>query len=128
MQIPPVALKRKQHRLLLCETARKNTLLAQLIETHRDKRIAVVLSGGTVDTVLSGDVVVLTDDALPVVDEASFDLVISYDLPSEPQRYLERLALCEELALTLLGETDRAHLLAIETLLGRAISQESLTI
>ena len=40
MPIPPVALKRRNHRLLLCEQTRKPALLAHLIETHRDKRIA----------------------------------------------------------------------------------------
>ena len=124
MPIPPVALKRRNHRLLLCDQTKKPALLAHLIETHRDKRIAVV-TAGEADTVTVPDgIVLLTDSALPGKDEASFDLVISYDLPQQPQRYLDRLALCDDLALTLLGEGDREHLLAVETLLGRAVSQE----
>lgn len=124
MPIPPVALKRRNHRLLLCDQTKKPALLAQLIATHQDLRIAVVTAGDAAALSLPGGVAVLTDAALPKENEASFDLVISYDLPAEPQRYLERLALCDDLALTLLGEDDRERLLAVEMLLGRAISQE----
>ena len=123
MAIPPVALKRKNHRLLLCESARKHDLLLQLIETHGDKRIAVAVSGNDVLT-LPESVTLLSDTALPKEEEASFDLVINYDLPADPQRYLDRLALCDDIALTLLDEADKGRLMAIETLLGRSILQE----
>ena len=124
MAIPPVALKRRNHRLLLCEDTRKPDLLALLIESHQDKHIAVVTSGDAAALAVPANVTVLSDDALPEKGAASFDLIISYDLPAAPQRYLERLALADDTALALLGDADRAHLLGIETLLGRAVSQE----
>ena len=120
----PVPFKRGNHRLLLCEASRKDALLAHLIETHSDKRIVVVTSGSAAAITVPESVTLLNDENVSENATASFDLLISYDLPETPQHYLERLALAEETALALLGETDGRNLLGIERLLGRAIPQE----
>jgi len=122
MAIPSVAFKRQNHRLLLCDDARKAELLAQLLAEHAGRQITVVTAGDTAAISLPGGVTLLTDDALE--GAAKCDLLISYDLPDAPQRYLERMALAREGALALLGEADRPRLMGIEMLLGRAISQE----
>jgi len=122
MAIPSVAFKRQNHRLLLCEDARKAELLAQLIAENADRRIMVVTSGDAALLNVPDTVAVLTDDALESAEAC--DLLISYDLPEAPQRYLARMALAREGALVLLGQADRPRLMGIETLLGRAISQE----
>lgn len=121
MNIPPVALKRKNHRLLLCTDAKKKDLLAKLIFENEGKRIAVAVYDDTEKVYIPEDVTLLMDGD-PC--EAKFDLLINYDLPADPAFYFARLTLTEETALTLMGESDQPHLLAIETLLGRAISQE----
>jgi hypothetical protein len=121
MPLPPVALKRKNHRLLLCENTKKQDLLAKLLLENEGRRIAVVFSDDAQKVSVPENVVVLTDDTL---GGETFELLISYDLPLDPAQYFARLALCADTALTLLGESDRKNLLAIETVLGRAISQE----
>lgn len=121
MTIPPVALKRKHHRLLLCKDTKKKDLLAKLIFENEGKRIAVAVFDDA-ESIYVPEGIALLMDGDPC--EAAFDLLISYDLPADPQLYFSRLALTEATALTLMGESDQPHLLAIETLLGRAISQE----
>jgi superfamily II DNA/RNA helicase len=121
MHIPPVALTRQHHRLLLCMDEKKQDLLAKLIHENEGKRIAVVFADDTDRVYVPENVTVLTDDAL---SEETFELLISYDLPADPAQYLSRLALANETALTIFGETDQKNLLGIETLIGRAISQE----
>lgn len=123
MHIPPVALKRKQHRLLLCTDANKKDLLAKLIHENEGRRIAVVASDDTDNLYIPENVTLLMDDAL---SEETYDLLISYDLPADPAHYFARLALAGNEALALMGETDQKNLLAIELLLGRTISQERL--
>ncbi|MHC3995595.1 hypothetical protein ACXWTF_12290 [Thiomicrolovo sp. ZZH C-3] len=122
MAIPSVAFKRQNHRLLLCEDTRKDELLAQLLAENADRKISVVTAGDAAAISVPDTVTVLNDDALE--DAEGCDLLISYDLPEVPQRYLERMALAREGALVLLGEADRPRLMGIEMLLGRAISQE----
>ncbi|WP_345969504.1 MULTISPECIES: hypothetical protein [Sulfurimonas] len=122
MAIPSVAFKRQNHRLLLCEESRKNELLAQLLEENADRKISVVTAGDTGAISVPETVTVLSDDAVEGAEAC--DLLISYDLPEVPQRYLDRMALAREGALVLLGEEDRPRLMGIEMLLGRAISQE----
>ncbi|WP_345984861.1 hypothetical protein WCX49_09525 [Sulfurimonas sp. HSL-1656] len=122
MAIPSVAFKRQNHRLLLCQEARKGELLSLLLAEHDGKKITVVTAGDTAAINVPDTVTVLGDDALEGAE--SCDLLISYDLPEVPQRYLERMALAREGALALLGEEDRSRLMGIEMLLGRAISQE----
>jgi chemotaxis protein histidine kinase CheA len=124
MHIPPVALKRKNHRLLLCTAARKHDLLAKLIEAHEGKRIAVAVSGDAETLTVPETVIVLVDETPNDGNAETFDLLISFDLPAAPAQYMARLALAGDTALTLLDEADQAHLLAVETLLGRAIPQE----
>lgn len=121
MTTPPITFKRKHHQLLLCADARKVDLLAELIAEHESRRIAVVVSDKDERVYVPDTAVLLFDDAL---GDDSFDLLISYDLPDDPQQYVARLALAEETALTLMGESDREKLLAIETLLGRALPQD----
>jgi hypothetical protein len=124
MPIPPVALKRKNHRLLLCTSARKNDLLAKLIGENEGKRIAVAASGNAETISVPESVTLLTDDTLGESSTETFDLLISYDLPADPSVYFARLALAADTALTLFDEAEQPLLLAIETVLGRSISQE----
>jgi len=124
MHIPPVALKRKNHRLMLCTTPRKHDLLAKLISEHEGKRIAVAVSGSPETIPASASITVLSDDALLDSGAETFDLLISFDLPADPALYFARLALAADTALTLFDEAEQPLLLAIETLLGRSIMQE----
>lgn len=121
MHIPPIAFKRKHHRLLLCTDAKKKDLLAKLLHENEDRRIAVVSVDDSESIYVPESVVLLNDDALP---EARYDLLIGYDLPLEPEAYFRRLALAGETALTLMSEIDRPNLLGIEAAMGRAITQE----
>ena len=122
MVIPPIALKRNSHRLLLCTDAKKQDLLAKLLFENEGKRIAVVVSDDTEKMYVPEGITLLFDDT---PSQERFELLISYDLPDEPEQYLARLALAGESALTLMGESDHPQLLGIETLLGRSIVQES---
>lgn len=126
MALPPVALKRRNHRLLHCTAPQKNSLLARLVSEHESKRILVITAGDPDYVTLPENVTLLTDATLGEAENGAFDLLISFDLPETPQAYLDRLEKAAELALILLGEADRPHLYGIETRLGRTIIQESI--
>lgn len=126
MALPPVARKRRNHRLLHCAAEHKNTLLARLIAEHEGKRILVLSAGDPQDISAAASVTVVADAALDTVENGTFELLISFDLPETPQVYIDRLAKTSELALILFGLEDRPHLYGIETLLGRIIIQENL--
>jgi len=126
MAIPPVALKRANHRLLLCADARKNALLEHVVAAHPGKNILVVTAGDTDTLIAPEGVTVTTDATFSELGDTPCELLISYDLPENPLLYMLRLARAGETALTLFGESDHKQLLAIETLLGRAITQEQL--
>lgn len=120
MPIPPIAFKRKNHKLMLCTDAKKKELLAALLQEFEGRRIVVV----TIDDAalsIPESVTLATDDALP---EEAYDLLIGYDLPERPEAYFKRLGLASETVLSLMSEIDQPRLLAIEAQLGRAITQE----
>lgn len=125
MALTPVALKRRNHRLLHCASKQKNALLARLIREHTGKNILVITAGDASAVSPHENVTVLTDATLDEAEGRTFELLISFDLPETPQDYMLRLGKTSGLALILLDEEDRPRLYGIETLLGRTIIQEN---
>jgi len=120
------AVKRQNHRLYHCTQQRKNELLAFLARHHAGKKILVVTSETSEEVNLPEGALLMSDEELAAAPAQTLcDVLISYDLPEKALVYMGRLARTSEFAFIMLGEADQKHLYPIETLLGRAITQES---
>lgn len=122
MTLPPVALKRKNHRLLLCEEHKKQDLLTKLIFENAGRSIAVVVHDEDESIYVPEEATLFQDsEATP---DTVFDLLITYDLPTEAEEYFNYLSMAKTEALCLFDPSEQSRLLAIETALGRSIKQE----
>ncbi len=122
MTLPPVALKRKNHRLLLCEEHKKQDLLTKLIFENAGRSIAVIVHDEDESVYVPEEATLFQEsEAAP---EGAFDLLITYDLPEEAQEYFNRLSMAKTDAVCLFDPAEQHRLLAIETALGRSIKQE----
>lgn len=122
MTLPPVALKRKNHRLLLCEEHKKQDLLTKLIFENAGRSIAVVVHDEDESVYVPEEATLFQDNE--ETPEDTFDLLITYDLPTEAQEYFNYLSMAKTEALCLFDPAEQSRLLAIETALGRSIKQE----
>jgi hypothetical protein len=123
------ALKRQNHRIHPCNTARKNTLLTHLINEYAGKSILIVTANDPTAISVPEDknITLTSDELLAQMGELTCDILISYDLPDKAIVYMSRFARAREYALILLGAEDQKFLYAIETLLGRTITQEAIS-
>lgn len=124
------ALKRQNHRIHPCIAARKNALLSHLIAQYGGKSILVVTANDPALIHLPEDkknITLLSDEALSQSAELTCDVLISYDLPDKAIIYMSRFARAKEYALILLCGEDQKFLYPIETLLGRTVTQETIS-
>lgn len=123
------ALKRQNHRIHPCTATRKNDLLNHLIRQYAGKSILVVTAGDPthISVTESGSITLMSDLLLAQSPDLTCDILISYDLPDKAILYMSRFARAREYALILLGAEDQKFLYPIETLLGRTITQETLS-
>ncbi|MFA5215562.1 hypothetical protein [Sulfuricurvum sp.] len=123
------ALKRQNHRIHPCNSARKNALLTHLINEYAGKSILIVTANDptTISVPEDKNITLTSDELLAQMGELTCDILISYDLPDKAIVYMSRFARAREYALILLGAEDQKFLYAIETLLGRTITQEAIS-
>lgn len=120
-------IKRHNHRVHPCETARKQDLLKELIGLYEGKSILVVSEANSSTTQIEEKNLTLSNDAeLAKMDKTSWDVLISFDLPVESELYLKRLEYAKEMALILVDEKEQTSLYPIEQLLGKNIKQETI--
>lgn len=119
-------IKRQNHRIHPCITARKTELLNFLISQNPNCSILVVTANDAkaINITHTKDITPVSDSDLVQPSETMYDIVISYDLPDKAIIYMTRYARAKEFAIVLLGAEDQKHLYAIETLFGRTITQE----
>lgn len=115
------AIKRHNHKIHPCPFEKKEALLKQLCETHSDKTILVITNVQT-EVTLPENAKACHDSELST---DTFELVISYELPTTPEHYLARLALTSSQAIILLDVAEKQALYEIEKLLERTIIQEN---
>ncbi len=122
-------IKRHNHRVLPCNTERKIELINFLINNNRQLEIVIVSKESInifKDISLNEKVKITTDAQFSSDITSEFDMLLSYDLPEDPQEYLKRLELTKTYSFILLDPADHAQLYPIETTLGRVLVQEPL--
>ncbi len=125
MSMKPSVLKRHNHRIHPCENANKQELLKHLTDLYSGKTILIISSANSTLKEIEDQKITLANDAsIKDLDGRKWDVVISFDLPSEPEDYKARLACATEMALILVAEKEQTLLYPIEKLLGKNIKQE----
>jgi len=122
-----ISIKRHNHRVHTCQTAQKQELLKHLTTLHEGKSILIISSANKKTTIIEDKNLTLCDDAgLKNLAQKSFDILISFDLPSNAADYLERVPFAKEMALLLVDEKEETALYQIELLLGKVITREAI--
>jgi len=124
-----ITIKPNNHRIYQCQTEKKTALLNKLIAENSEEDIIVVCSSEPQkiqEALENKDIRVLEDKDFVQNKELQCAFLISYDMPIKDIVYIARVAKATQKAVMLLDESEQKELHAIETLLGRAIKQESL--
>jgi hypothetical protein len=117
MALPPISIKRHNHRVYFCTSERKNELIDVLIASHSSMSIAIVT---TLALELPEHITVAAEIT------SAFDLIIVYDLPQDSEAYINRLSFANQFVFMLLAPEEQNVLYPIETILGRTLVQERL--
>ncbi|WP_297441174.1 hypothetical protein [Sulfurimonas sp.] len=124
-----IQIKSNNHRIYRCPTEKKTELLNKLIQENPDANILVMCSKNPEqikEKLENQNVRVIEDKELVKDKDLSCDYLISYDMPIKAIVYMARVSKSVQKAVMLLDESEQKALYAIETLLGRAIKQETL--
>ena len=123
-----ISIKPNNHRIYQCQAEKKIALLNKLIEESSEKDIIVVCSREPQkieEGLENKDIRVFEDKDFVQNKEIECAFLISYDMPIKDIVYIARVAKATQKAVMLLDESEQKELHAIESLLGRAIKQES---
>lgn len=123
MSISQINIKSNKHKIYQCPKSKKPSLLNYLLEQNKNSSIAVI-SSNAANLKIEG-ITLLSDEEL-ATSTASYELIISYDLPSDAEIYIQRVQKATQSAFILLDIEEQKELYPIETILGRAIKQESI--
>jgi len=123
-----ITIKPNNHRILQCPNEKKIALVNKLIRDNSDLNILVVCANDAkelADALENKDIKVVQDRELVKDKELKCEFLISYDMPIKAIVYMARVARASQKAVMLLDKSEQKELHFIETLLGRAIKQES---
>ena len=124
-----ITIKPNNHRILQCPTTQKIALINKLIEESKYKDILIVSSTNATtlkESIENKKVRVIEDKELVKDKELTCEFLISYDMPIKAIVYMARVGKATEKAVMLLDESEQNDLHSIETILGRAIKQDSI--
>ena len=129
MSSSTISFKRHNHRLYPCETPRKQELLKHLLSLHEDKSILIISADNTATTEIEDKNITLSNDAgLAQMPDRKWDILISFEVPSDAENYVKRLSCATQMALLIADEMKEKTLLyPIEALLERTIARETLS-
>lgn len=121
------SIKHANHRVYQVTHEKKRALLELILATNETQKVLLLCKeNAQIFDDLARENLTISDDAhIDTLSAASYDLLISFDLPSDAATYMKRIALAKEKALLLLDASEQNSLYRIEVLLGRAIKQES---
>ncbi|QFR42410.1 hypothetical protein [Sulfurimonas xiamenensis] len=125
-----ITIKHNKHRVHPCPNNKKLLLLQSLVEQNSNLHIIVATAQENIfikEAIKADNVKVFNDSELAELPELKCELLISYDLPSDPVIYISRLVKTTQNALILLDISEQKELYPIETLLKRVIKQEIIT-
>ena len=119
------SVKRHNHKVHPCTSERKQNLLKHLSSDYEGKKILVLSKANTTTTQIEDKNLTLSNDAgLKDFKEGSFDVLISFDLPSDVDTYMKRLAYTSTIAIILVTDKEESLLYPIETQLGKNLPRE----
>ena len=121
-------IKPNNHRIYQCPFDKKIELLNKLIEDNSNSSIVVVTAKDAKniqDNLTNKDIKVLEDKQLIKDKTLTAEIIIGFDIPIKNIVYMARAGKATEKSFMLLDESEQNELHFIETLLGRAIKQES---
>lgn len=120
-------IKRYNHRVHPCSTEQKQNLLKHLVDFYKDKSILVISDANTkVTEIEDKNMTLCDDDALREMGDKKWDVLISFDLPKDPQEYIDRLPFATIMALIIADDKEQQTLFLIETLLGKNLTRETI--
>lgn len=118
-------IKRHNHRIHPCMSKQKEELLKHLVELHQGKSILLISSANTATSEIADKNMTISHDAgLDDLGERQWDIVISYDLPQDPQTYQKRLTKALTMAVIIDDGKQQQELYDIETLQGKNLSRD----
>ena len=123
-----LTIKPNNHRIYQCPFDKKIDLLNKLIEDNSSSSIVVVTAKDAKkieDNITNKDIKVLEDKQLIKDKTLKAEIIIGFDMPIKNIVYMARAGKATEKSFMLLDESEQNELHFIETLLGRAIKQES---
>ncbi len=124
-----ITIKAGNHRIYQCPNEKKIALINKLIEDNKKLDIVVVCSSDVAalrESLDSKEVRVVEDRELVKDKDLKCEFIISYDMPIKAIVYMARASRATVKAVMLLNESEQRLLHSIETLMGRAIKQESI--
>jgi len=127
MLIENITIKPNNHRIHPCSQEKKYELLEKIISDNIDSKLLIITSHNIKDilnTLENKDIEIINDSDLSKYPVQSYELIISFDIPSNPETYIHRVTIASKNAILLLNESEQKSLYHIEMLLGRAIKQE----
>lgn len=127
MALANTTIKRHNHKLHICQTDKKQALLSHILDLYKDKSVLLVSETNTTTTELKDKNLTLTNDAeLAKMGERTWDVVINFEAPSNPEAYLNRMYHSTQFVHLLAFESEEAGLYDLEILLGRSILRENI--
>jgi len=129
MSADTITIKPNNHRIYHCPNEKKTELLNKLILENQGTDILVMCSKNPEliqEMITNKNVRILEDKVLIKEKELTCEFLISYDIPIKAIVYMARVAKATQKAIMFLDESEQKDLHSIETLLGRAIKQDSL--
>lgn len=121
-------IKRHNHIVYPCVIQKKDELLITLLEKNSSKKIIVVTTkdAAQIQKRINKEEINIVDDDVLNTSDMKADIIISYDLPTDPAVYLQRVTHTNTEAIILADVSENEFLYAIETMQGRTIRQEIL--
>jgi hypothetical protein len=124
-----ITIKAGNQRIYQCPNDKKIALINKIIAENEKLDIIVVCSSDVAalrESLDSKKVKVVEDRELVKDKEMRCEFLIGYDMPIKAIVYMARVSRASQKAVMLLNESEQRLLHSIETLLGRAIKQESI--
>ncbi len=124
MSAKHITVKRHNHRMHPCLPEKKAALLELITTRHAKSTILILTSGETKEIeemMKDKNVTIMNDSALAEAQDLECDVIISYDLPQEPETYIARLPHAKKAAVLFADVEEQKRLYLTELKMGRVL-------
>ena len=128
MALAETTIKRHNHKLHICQEGQKQGLLSHILDLYPNQTILLLSDTNTTTTEVKDKQLTLSNDVeLEKFPEQKWDVVISYEVPTDSDAYLERMNRANQFVILLAYESEEKLLYPLEIALGRSILREPIT-